>query len=54
MTILVVAAKAILLIALAIVSFAALAILVGFEPAAAGDITACKAEPAPVCLFTIF
>lgn len=54
MTILAVAAKAILLVVAAIVAFAAIAMFVGFEPAAAGDITACKTEPKPVCLFTIF
>ncbi len=53
MTILLLAAKALLLIAFAVVSFAALAMMLGFEPAMATDIAACKAEPSPICLFTI-
>ena len=54
MTILLLAAKAAMLIASAVISFAALAIMLGFDPAVAHDIAACRTEAAPICLFTIF
>ncbi|WDI31321.1 hypothetical protein PUV54_15335 [Hyphococcus flavus] len=54
MTLIAVAIKAISLIALTFVAFAALAVALGYEPEAAKNITACKAESKPVCIFTIF
>lgn len=54
MTILIVAVKALLLIAVAVLAFAGLAMMVGFEPAVAGNVAACKAQPMPICLVTIF
>lgn len=53
MTALIMIAKALSLIVLAIAAYAALAIWLGYEPAAPKDLTQCKATPAPICLFTI-
>ncbi len=54
MTALIVAFKAVILIALSIGAFAALAVLVGFDPAIGGEVSGCKVEPSPICLVTIF
>jgi hypothetical protein len=47
-------AKGIMLIVLSLAAFAALAWMLGFEPAIAQDgSTRCGATPAPICMFTI-
>lgn len=53
MTALIMFGKAIALIVLALTAYAGLAILLGYEPAAATNLSQCKVTPAPVCLFTI-
>ncbi|PQA86883.1 hypothetical protein CW354_15535 [Marinicaulis flavus] len=53
MTALIMLAKGVMLIVLALAAFAGLAMALGFEPAGADEIAKCNATPAPVCLFTI-
>ena len=53
MTAMIMLAKGILLIVLALAAFTMLAWVLGFEPAAAEDAARCNAAPKPVCLFTI-
>ncbi len=53
MTFIIMMAKAILLIALAVVAFGTLAIFLGFEPEVSRDVASCRTDPSPICLFTI-
>lgn len=53
MTAMIMLAKGILLIVLALAAFTTLAWVLGFEPAVAEDAARCNAAPKPVCLFTI-
>jgi len=53
MTFFAIIAKGIVMIALAGAAFIALAIAIGYEPAAAKTAAQCEAKPAPACLFMI-
>ena len=53
MTILTMMAKGLTLTVLALAAFAALAVMLGYEPAAAENVAQCDARPVPACLFTI-
>ena len=53
MTALMMMAKAFVMIVLAGAAFIALAMALGYEPAAAQSASQCEIKPAPACLFTI-
>ena len=53
MTVLIMVAKAVMLIALALAAFAGLAVMLGFEPPSVGEVAKCAAAPKQICLFTI-
>lgn len=53
MTMFAMMAKGIVMIALAAAAFIALAIAIGYEPAAAKSVAQCETKPAPACLFMI-
>lgn len=53
MTFIIMMAKAVLLIALAVVAFGTLAMFLGFEPEVTRDVASCRTAPSPICLFTI-
>ncbi len=53
MTMFAIIAKGLVMIALAAAAFIALAIAIGYEPAAAKSAAQCETKPAPACLFMI-
>ncbi len=53
MTAFIMIAKGLVMVALAAASFLALAMAIGYEPAAAKEAAQCETRPAPACLFMI-
>ncbi|WP_411818360.1 hypothetical protein [Hyphococcus sp. DH-69] len=53
MSIIIMMAKGMFLVLLAVVAFSALVAGLGFEPAAARQVASCAAQPLPGCIFTI-
>ena len=53
MSIIIMMAKGMFLVLLAVVAFSALVAGLGFEPAAARQMASCAAQPLPGCIFTI-